>query len=229
MRYEMTAKEYILKGLDKEENIFKEITRLSEPEKIQYDNLLMKLIDVNDKRKDYSDNEKGKALEEIVAFLFDKSSVFKVHSNIRTSTNEIDHLVTFNQKGKKFRDYIRITGEYFLSECKNYKTKIGVTWVGKFFSLLTVQPCKFGIIFSYHGLSGSGWNYGIGLTKKLFLTREKLEDRTFVIDFNIRDFERIKTGNNLLDIIEAKMTALYTDTNFSHHLTKHPADNSNEK
>ncbi|MFB5249626.1 acetylglutamate semialdehyde dehydrogenase [Bacillus mycoides] len=222
---EINAKEYYLQILQDREKVFKEITRLSTAEKETYSELLSNLKEVNKNRKAYSNQDIGKALEDIVSFILKKSSVFEVKENIHTSSNEVDQLVLLNSTGKAFQNagYLDVRGEYFLSECKNYQGKIGVTWPGKFYSLLSVQACKLGVLFSYNGLTGTGWNAAAGLIKKLFLTKEKLEDRTYIIEFNVNDFNKIADGVSFLEILEAKVKELKTGTNFSHFITDHPA------
>ena len=79
-------------------------------------------------------------------------------------------------------------------------------------------------MFSYHGVSGLGWNYGAGLIKKFYLHKEKLDERFCIIDFSYKDFLSIYNGNNLLDIVEAKICSLQFDTDYSHYLSKHPAE-----
>lgn len=221
----ISAKEYYLKCLQEKEKVFKEITRLSAEEKDAYMEMLSHLKEVNKNRKSYSNKIIGKALEDIVSFILKKSSVFEVKENIHTSSNEVDQLVLLNSTGKAFRNdgYLDVRGDYFLSECKNYEQKIGVTWPGKFYSLLNVQACKLGVLFSYKGLTGTGWNAATGLIKKLFLTKEKAEDRIYIIEFNVNDFEKIANGVSFLEILDAKMNELKTDTNFSHYITDHPA------
>ncbi|MGE7763828.1 acetylglutamate semialdehyde dehydrogenase [Peribacillus sp. NPDC096540] len=222
---ELTAKDYYLQFINEKDKVFKEITRFKQSEKEYYSDLLEHLKDVNKKRTKFSNAEKGKALEDLVSFILEKSSVFEIKENIHTSSNEVDQLVMLNSTGREFQNagYLDIRGEHLLSECKNYGGKVGVTWVGKFYSLVSVLSCRLGILFSYKGLSGSGWNNAVGLTKKLFFTREKIEDRIFIIEFNIDDYEAIANGESFLGILEAKINALKTDTKFSHYLTEHPA------
>jgi len=229
----LSPKQYLLQMYDTEEKRFREITRLDTEEKLEYKKLLAHLKKVHEKDQDakkkkiksqYSTTDKGKALEELVSFLLEKSSVFEVHENIRNSTNEIDQLLILNHKGRKFEEFLDLPDYIYLSECKNYNKKIGVTWVGKFFSLLTSNKSKIGFLFSYYGFAGSSWNSSVGLVKKLFLTKEKLNERTYIIDINLKDFERIEEGCSLLEIIQAKIKALRLDTNFEKFLElKHPA------
>ncbi|WP_315793171.1 nuclease-related domain-containing protein [Paenibacillus sp. BIC5C1] len=220
-----TLKEYILNQFAEEKDKFREITRLDDKDRQSYSDLLAKLIDLHEgSQSDASTEVKGKALENLVAFLLEKSSVFEVYENLRNSTNEIDQLVELNHIGKRLREFINLPGDIFLSECKNYNKKIGVTWVGKLYTLLADNHSKIGILFSYHGLAGSGWASSVGLTKKIFLMKEKLEEKTYIIDICKSDFEKIEQGHSLLELIESKMKALRLQTNFERFLSeKHPA------
>ncbi|GAC40751.1 hypothetical protein [Paenibacillus popilliae] len=228
----LTPKEYLLEVLKNEEDMFREITRLDGKEKAEYEELLEQLEEVHkrENQQHYDTHQKGKALETIVSFLLGKSVIFEIHENIRNSTNEIDQLLCLSYKGKKFKDFLPFSGDLFLSECKNYNKKIDVTWVGKFFSLLTTSHTKIGFLFSYYGLTGKKWNNAVGLTKKLFLLKERLEDRTYIIDLNISDFRLIQQGHSLLELIDSKMKGLKTDTSFEVFLQlKHPVLEEREK
>lgn len=172
-------------------------------------------------------NLKGEALEKLVSYLLTISgNIFYVDRNLRTSTNEIDQLVSLRPKGKILLSYHLINPklEYFLGECKNYHKSVGVTYIGKFCSLLLTNSVKIGILFSYHGVSGTGWNNGVGLIKKFYLHKEKLEDKYCIIDFSIKDFESILEGKNMLQIIEEQLKSLQFDTDYSRYLSKHPAE-----
>lgn len=165
-----------------------------------------------------SANAKGKALEDIVAYIIGKSVVFEVYQNVRTSSNEIDLLVRLNQRGKVFKAQGLLNFEdKFLAECKNYDGSISVTWVGKFFSLMTYTKNNLGIIFSYHGLSGPGWRNAEGLVKKLFLA-----EGSQIIDYNINDFELVAIGESFIKIINDKSFALQNDTSYSQFIIEHP-------
>ncbi|WP_106769085.1 acetylglutamate semialdehyde dehydrogenase [Paenibacillus faecalis] len=220
----LTAKEYILSQFADEKKRFREITRLDEKDEHEYKVLLEKLITLHEGSGKASTADKGRALENLVTFLLEKSSIFDVYDNIRNTTNEIDQLLELNHIGKRLKDFITLPGEMFLSECKNYNKKISVTWVGKFYTLLASNQSKIGLLFSYYGLSGSNWSSATGLTRKIFLLKEKLEDRTYIIDININDFKAIEQGESLLEIIDLKMKALRIQTNFDKFLKeKHPA------
>lgn len=214
--------EELFKEIDKG---FNTITNMNETDKNIYNKMLLELKEVNFKRKKFSNDQKKKALEDIVSFILETSGVFEVHRDIHTSSNEIDQLVRLNEKGTYFKNkgYIDVKGNYFISECKNYKGSVGVTWIGKLYSLIETQNCNLGILFSYNGISGKRWNAGVGLIKKLFLTKEK-NNKIYIIDFNINDFELLLKNVSFLTLMKKKMEDLETDTNVFKYLKKHPGE-----
>ena len=135
----------------------------------------------------------------------------------------MDQLVRVNEKGKLLKSKCIIDPrlEHFIGECKNYKSKVSVTYVGKLCSLLVTTQNKIGILFSYKGISGNNWDSSMGLIKKFYLSKEKAEERFCIIDFNIDDFISIKEGNNILQIISNKILSLQNDTNYAEFITPH--------
>ena len=152
--------------------------------------------------------------------------IFCVDTNLRTSTNEIDQVISLTPKGKILlgNHIIDKRLKTFIGECKNYQKAVSVTYVGKFCSLLLTNHIKLGILFSYHGISGTGWNNGAGLIKKFYLHKERIEDRYCIIDLSIKEFESILEGKNLLQIIDEQLKSLQFDTDYSRYLSKHPAE-----
>lgn len=210
-----------------------QICKLSEEQKSEYEKLLNTFEKLNKVSKNAPGapenlhNLKGQALEQLVKYLLEISGgLFKIDCNLRTTTNEIDDLVTLTPKGKVLlsQNLINKRLDCFLGECKNYNTSVSVTYVGKFCSLLLTNNVKLGIIFSYHGVSGSGWNCGAGLIKKFYLHKENLDERFCIIDFSFEDFKSILEGKNMLDIIEEQLQSLRFDTDYSKYLSTHPAE-----
>lgn len=220
-----SAEEYLEKLLDAPAEVLREFTRLSPDTKTRYDRLLGELKRVNS-NKACTTKEKGEALEKIVAFLLGVGKILKVKQNIHNTTNEIDQLITLDNRGKILKKVgvINIRGESFLGECKNYNKTIGVTWVGKVFSLIATTGSRLAVLFSYHGLSGSGWGGATGLTKKLYLTKEDIDKRIHIVSFSLPDFEEISKGQSFFEILDNKVEALQVGADFSSYIKTHPAE-----
>lgn len=223
----------VLREFGKERS-FQEMCKLTEEQKVQYKDLLTEFERVNailPRSLGAPKNLtalKGSALENLVKYLLQISGgIFKVNCNLRTCTNEIDDLITLNQTGKILLGHNLIDKKYdcFLGECKNYDKAVGVTYIGKFCSLLLTNNVKLGILFSYYGVSGSGWNDGAGLVKKFYLHKEKIDERFCIIDFSIKNFKDILEGKNFFEIINEQLLSLQLDTDYSKYLSKHPAEN----
>ena len=112
--------------------------------------------------------EKGELLEKLTSSLFN-NDLFCIRRNCRTSTNEIDVLVDWSKQARicGLNSAYPFLGELVLCECKNYEKSIGVTYIGKFASLLSATSTSTGIMVSWEGVSGQKWSYGSGLIKKI--------------------------------------------------------------
>lgn len=204
---------------------YAEICRLSEEQKNHYRALLEVFRRVNSSTS--TTGEKGTALEELVAYLlYISGDLFSVVKNAKTGTNEIDEIIELNSKGRPLCKCGLIPDRlsFFLGECKNYNKRVSVTYIGKFYSLLQTTQIRTGILFSYHGISGSNWADGSGLVKKIYLQREAEHDRVAIVDFNVSDFSAILDGHNLFEILEAKFKSLRFDTEISTFILHHPAE-----
>lgn len=204
---------------------YEKICGFSESDMQEYERLLKKVRETNS-MKNISTKEKGDALENIASFLVEKTKIFEVINNVRTNTNELDQLIIPNMLGKMLikAGIINEKTEKIIGECKNYKVRVNVTNVGKFCSLLQTNNIRIGILFSYYGVSGKKWSNASGLIRKFYMSKEKLNERICVIDFNINDFEKISEGETILGILDAKMEALQYDTEYIKFLKPHKAE-----
>lgn len=169
--------------------------------------------------------KKGEALEKITSILFQDgaASIFDVYRNCRTSTNEIDLLIrwTENARVANISRAFPVFGDSFLCECKNYKEKVGVTYVGKFFSLMNVTDTKLGIMISWEGISGRGeWSAAKGLVKKI-----ALRENRYIIVIDKHDLKCIyDKETNIFSLVNDKVFALKNDVNFDTYIKSHEAE-----
>ena len=223
MSVELTLSE--LMAQVKEQFSYETLCSLSDEQTTKYRNLLEHFMKVNCSMS--STKEKGDALEELVGYLLQISgNIFKVVRNVRTSTNEIDQIIQLTETGKALLKYGLLPErfELFLGECKNYNKAVGVTYIGKFYSLLQTTQITTGILFSYHGVTGAAWQNGSGLIKKIYLQREQEPFRVAIIEFSVTDFQNILQGKNFIQIIEDKLNSLRFDTSVAKFISSHPAE-----
>lgn len=178
-------------------------------------------LEASEKKKGIN---KGKVLERISDELFLSTQMYNNKLNIRDSSNEIDVLVDLNNLGQVESEIlpdIMKNNKQIIIECKNYNKKIGVTWIGKFHSLLRNRNKSFGIIFSYYPLAGKGnWDSAKGLVKKIYL-----KDNIAIINICKDDInEIVKNRKCIVNSIEEKYNELVYQTDIEEYISKHPAE-----
>lgn len=170
----------------------------------EYNIMIKKLNILNEETE--NTKQKGDKLEELLIYILEKSGIFKCTFNKRTSTNEIDVRAAKTQNFITFENRYDINIEniiYF--ECKNYNQRLGVTYIGKFFSVLNVSGIKLGVVISPFGLTGTGWSDGNGLCKKLFL-----KNNIDIISITKEDLMKLN-NESLMNIIQRKIQELRED------------------
>lgn len=134
--------------------------------------------------------EQGDLLENYITEIVKSSKLFEILLNVRTTGNEIDLLLRLTEEGKILRKEQVVPAwikDYILIECKNYTDNIGITYVNKFHSLMSLTGSKLGLFISYQGLTGqdkSGWQDAHGFIRKLTLINSKCEEEPLVLDIN---------------------------------------------
>lgn len=201
-----------------------ELFRLNEEDHLHfveiYDNIC------KTKKFNTTTTEKGKLLEDLTYILFhgSKKTLLTARKNCRTTTNEIDLLLEWNKFARQLNinNIYPCFGDSFICECKNYQGPVAVTYVGKFFSLLTATQTTFGVMVAWDGISGPGeWNAAKGLTKKIALSTQK-----YIISIDKNDLKKIYDNqDNIFNIIYNKYTALKNDINYEKDIEPHEAEN----
>jgi len=151
-----------------------------------------------------SSRDKGKVFEDMIKTFF-KDALFDVKSNAYTSSNEIDFVIELTPYAKLLRrDGIipKWLSDYIIAECKNYNKRIEVTFVGKFYSLLSsYKDVRVGIFFSNKPISGHGekyWKHASALVNKINIREEKI-----LLDINFDYIEtKMKSESSSIGIIK---------------------------
>lgn len=182
---------------------------------------------LNGRDKKDDNRIKGKVLEDLVDVLFKATGgYYETYRNIRNGSNEIDIFLKFSDKAYRLDKIIKERYSNLVGECKNYKSTVKVTYVGKFYSLLQSTNKKIGIMFSHDGFSGEHWGGATGLAKKLFLLKEDVGNKIYIIDFNINDFTSLLEGKSFFNILDDKCLELELGTD---DIIKYISEHPNEK
>lgn len=186
-----------------------------------------KFVEIYEKieKHTYEKNEKGKLLEELTYVLFQKGYPILIdcYKNCRTSTNEIDLQLAWTEHARisGIQNAFSFLEDFFLCECKNYEKKVDVTYVGKFYSLLSVTRSDIGIMIAWDGITGrSSWNDAKGLIKKI-----ALKDNIYILSIDKKDLKKIyNKKSNIFSILRDKYLALKNEIDYSKYIEKHEAE-----
>lgn len=218
---------------------FEKFIQWGEADKKEFRALLDELKKPFDKNKETTKG-KGDRLENLVEFIIRKTYFFEIYKNVHTETNEIDEVIVLSDRGKQAiqsfnlaRDLIPISQDLFLGECKNYESNLGVTYVGKFYSLLSATGISFGLIFTQKGLTGDaeGYKDAYGLTKVLRMVETSKGKDFFILTFTIEDYEKMLDGITFFDIVKAKKMEVQLASDYTTFLkdNKHEAEEQIKK
>lgn len=189
--------------------------------------LYEQLEDMHDNPDEYKNviaKTRGNLLEELIKLITIKTNKFDLFDNITSDTNEYDIIIKPSKIAREilFNGLPEIILQPIICECKNYKTPVDVTWIGKFYSLLSISNLKLGIIFSYEGVTGQAendWTNAWGLIRKIYL-----KDRIAIISISKLELKRIVEGESFCEIVEEKYIQLQTMTSIDNTKRYHPSE-----
>lgn len=210
----LNLREYLDQIVQNDLDKFDGFIRWTDDDKREFKVLLENLKKPYDKSIETA-KSKGDRLEDLVEFIIRKSYFFEIFKNVHTETNEIDEVIVLSNRGKQAlksfnlsRSLIPVDTDIFLGECKNYISNLGVTYVGKFYSLMMITEIPFGIIFTQKGLTGNseGYKDAYGLTKVLRIVEKSKNNGEdfYILTFTIEDYEKLLNGQTFFELIEAK-------------------------
>lgn len=152
------------------------------------------------RKENTSSTEKGKALEELIAYLFSSISGFEVRSDVRTRDAQHDLIIRNTiQEDPIFQEF----GRYILVECKNWENPVGVKEVRDFISKIRFAYCTSGIMVAKNGVTGSSDDREKDKRDaELVILKEFHQDNIVVIVLDGEDLEHIVSGRtNLLTVL----------------------------
>jgi hypothetical protein len=146
----------------------------------------------------------GKAMELLGHYLVSSIPGCRAHMRHRTNSTDLDVTGAFEGPVQDFRSDI---GRYFVCECKDWREPASVTAFAKFSRILDSTKCRFGILFSREGLSGTDES------KNAKREQQKLfQDRGIVVVVvDDADLRRIIDGANFITMLRSKYERVRLD------------------
>lgn len=146
----------------------------------------------------------GKVLERLASYMLSAIPGFRATTRQRSRLTDYDVVCTVEGLDVDFRSEL---GRYFVCECKDLNKPSNFSILAKFCRVLDSTKCKFGILFSTKGVTGSG--------KGTFTEREQMKiyhDRDLVIIvLDLNDFRIISEGGNLVTMIRDRYERVRLD------------------
>ncbi|UMT76037.1 restriction endonuclease [Staphylococcus roterodami] len=216
---------------EKEWSIFEKVVKYASIEELDenylmdnesYSNLIQH-ISTLESNQFSNTKEQGECLEKLINTVITSTNIFETKLNLKTHNNEIDIRAEYSPAARKVAERYNLNTDkpvYF--ECKNYKTNIGVTWVGKFASLLRTANNEIGVIVSPTGLTGSGWKDGMGLCKKV-----ALKENINIISITYCDLKKLNEMS-LFSLIKNKLEVLIEDFDYNVYIERHHLEDNND-
>jgi len=146
---------------------------------------------------------KGDLLEDFAVFIFKRFVGANVSKNKRPTDNETD--IETNLNDRLLPEFMRLyLSPRIICECKNKTTSaVDVGMVSKLVEILPTRGSRFGIFISLLGISGSGWRYGEGKRKKLYI-----KTNFPIISFKVDELNELRSGKNFYTMIKEKLQRL---------------------
>lgn len=149
-----------------------------------------------------SNIEKGRSLECLAGHIFESIDGISVKARRKlTKSGELDLFL----KNERDDGVWKHLGDPILVECKNLKKPAGINILRGFIDSIREKRVKTGILFSTKGVSGDKTK---NARKKI---REAFLEGIYILDFDLKDLERIFDPKDFENMLEDKRYNLYMD------------------
>jgi hypothetical protein len=158
--------------------------------------LLKRVNDASEQKSNKDNKIKRETLEELAQYLFSSVEGLYVQPSKRTSTYELDNIITNSTN----HSFLRTLDTYIPIECKNWKKPIGAPEITQFIAKLSLYKCNLGIILSRQGIKKKTVNE---LRKDAY---RRLG--IYVLIFDENDIKGIIEGEDLISLMIDKYKEL---------------------
>lgn len=146
--------------------------------------------------KEIGNELKRKTLENLAQYLFSSVEGLYVQPSTRTSTYELDGIVTNTAD----HPFLKTLDTYIPIECKNWKEPIGSPEITQFIAKLSLYKCGIGVLFSKNGIKEETVNE---LRKDAY---RRLN--VYVLVFDEKDIKSITKGMDIISLMIDKYKEL---------------------
>jgi len=151
--------------------------------------------------------KKGKIFEQVAATLLSGVTCFGARTDIATSTNQLDVLVSMGPSSgivPAFREW----GTHFICECKFHDKGVAVDWVQKLESLLGTHGSKVGVLISKKPIS-KGTRGNIPHMLQLFAIKG-----TYILCLSRQDLDKCVAGDGIIQMLVDRFISVQMGISF---------------
>ena len=146
----------------------------------------------------------GKHLERLAHYILESMPGCRAYMRKRSQSTDYDVVCTLEGPNEDFRSEL---GRYFICECKDWSTPADFSAFAKFCYVLDSVKCRFGILFSKAGITGTSKAKNAERAQiKVFQDRGMV-----VIVISEKDLQEIASGANLITLLRSKYEAVRLD------------------
>jgi AAA+ ATPase superfamily predicted ATPase len=146
--------------------------------------------------------EKGKAIEEMAAYLFTSyKHYFDVRQQVQSRTSQLDIHLWFKPGDDPL---LRKFGEEIIVECKNWQNPVGKPEINDLAGDMVNRKCKTGILISRKGITGKDFKDANGQRLVWFHSEFNL----IILVLSFEDMKKIEAGKNLIVLLKEKYQEL---------------------
>ena len=154
-------------------------------------------------RDGLSTSEQGKALEDLICYIFGKVPGIEITQRNRLNafhSEEIDVALWNNQHPQHFAFLPNI----ILVESKNWSQPVGSSEVSWFDRKLQSRGLNFGILVAFRGITGSADD----LTSAHKIIADSLRDQRRIVVLTVENFESLSDTSQLVVLMKQKLCEL---------------------
>lgn len=147
----------------------------------------------------------GQLFEEIIQLLFENCQCITSTSNVRTTVNEIDFLISVGPSGV-IVPFFKNVNNHLIGEAKCYTSGVKVEWINELIGVMHAHNTNHSILFL-------GCDSAQLRSDKIHLLQLHCSRRDYVVPFGMGQLNQIVQGANFLKVLSEQYTRVLDGVN----------------
>ena len=147
----------------------------------------------------------GEIFEQIIQLLFENCQCVTSTTNVRTTVNEIDFLISVGPSGMVVPFFKNVTN-HLIGEAKCYTSGVKVEWINELIGIMQAHNTNHSILFL-------GCNSSPLRTDKIHILQLHCASNRYVVPFGMGQLNQIVQGANFLKVLAEQYTKVLNGEN----------------